>query len=377
MKRARSDIGAAERRVAQLNAQAAGLRNELARLGRELAREQHGLEPARTSQLVEANEHLVLALLHERALAQTAGKTLNDLSSAGQRDEPAALLQRSPPHPADARSSLDSPGLAGSTALETDPHLQDLREANERLLISATDAQAREARADEAHRRQVKLQAVVVHELRNPLVPIRMAAELLKRAPNDDQMIAKLPGMIERQVSHMVRLIDDLLDSSRVNTGKFRLDYANVALNEVIATAVEIGKTAMDSRRQSLHVSVPASLPTIYGDAARLTQILSNLLDNASKYTPEGGDVALTVDWSNGSVAITVSDNGIGIAAEMLPKIFDLFVQDITGLVRHNSGLGIGLAVVRELVNAHGGSVSVESAGRNHGSKFVVTLPVS
>jgi signal transduction histidine kinase len=281
---------------------------------------------------------------------------------------------------ADAKSRIRSarwaPNLIESTPGESDLLLQDLREANERLLISATDAQERESNADEAHRRQVKLQAVVVHELRNPLTPIRMAAEMLKRVQGDDQMIANLPGMIERQVSLMVRLIDDLLDSSRVNTGKFRLDYASVALNQVIATAVEIARAAIDSRRQTLRVSVAEPLPVFYGDAARLTQILGNLLDNASKYTPEGGDVALTVDCSNGSVEIVVSDNGIGIGVGMLSKVFDLFVQDNTGLVRHNSGLGIGLAVVRELVNAHGGTVTVESAGRNHGCKFVVMLPV-
>jgi signal transduction histidine kinase len=182
--------------------------------------------------------------------------------------------------------------------------------------------------------------------------------------------------MIERQVSHMGRLIDDLMDSSRIGTGKFRLDYAGVALNEVIATAIEITTMAIDSRRQTLHLSMPATLPTGYGDSARLIQIFSNVLDNASKYTAEAGEITVTVEHRDGALVTTIADNGIGIAAEMLPKIFDLFVQDTTALIRHNSGLGIGLAVVKELVHAHGGTVSVESEGRNKGSTFVVTLPL-
>jgi len=522
----RQNIEAAEKIVTQLSEQAMHLRAELTRLGQELAREQHSSKAVLAAHVVEANEHLVLTLLHARSMAQSTEKSLSELFNANQRDELTGLANRmlmrewlqmaiagaavrnsmlavlciglddfksindSLGHrvgelvlqvaaqrlqevvrrtdavsrngaeeflllltdvsdAANAKAiahqigaALIAPGQVGEHLLHLSasiglavypqdgkdatllidradaamyrakrmgagrvvshgdavfvdpvapqpaagsarplrrpplPNLADLREANERLVISATQAGERELHASEAHRRQVKLQAVVVHELRNPLVPIRMAAQLLKHAPNDERMISKLPDMIERQVSHMGRLIDDLMDSSRIGTGKFRLDYAGVALNEVIATAIEITTMAIDSRRQTLHLSMPATLPTGYGDSARLIQIFSNVLDNASKYTAEAGEITVTVEHRDGALVTTIADNGIGIAAEMLPKIFDLFVQDTTALIRHNSGLGIGLAVVKELVHAHGGTVSVESEGRNHGSTFVVTLPL-
>jgi len=254
--------------------------------------------------------------------------------------------------------------------------LADLREANERLLISAIDAKARESNLSEAHSRQVKLQAVVAHELRNPLTPIRMAAEMLKLAPEDAGIIAKLPDMIERQVNHMGRLIDDLLDSSRVSAGKFRLDFADVALDQVLAGAIEVTTMAIHSRRQTLNLSIPETLPRLHGDRSRLIQVFSNLLDNASKYTQEAGVITVSVENGDGAEVITIADNGIGIVAEMLPTVFDLFAQDTTALIRDNDGLGIGLAVVKELVHAHGGTVYVESKGRNRGSKFVVTLPL-
>jgi signal transduction histidine kinase len=257
-----------------------------------------------------------------------------------------------------------------------DRHRDDLREANEQLLIAALSAQEREAQAERAHSRQIKLQAMVVHELRNPLAPIRIAAELLTRVHKGEPLLADLQVMIERQVVHMTRLIDDLLDGSRVSAGMFRLERSTVDMNDILMLAVEACRPALDARSQQLTMQVSADLPRIDGDPVRLTQIFSNLLDNASKYTPEGGQITLCAQVLDHALVIIVSDNGIGITAEVLPTIFDLFVQDTQALVRRNTGLGIGLAVVRELVEAHAGTVIARSAGRNLGSEFVVTLPL-
>ena len=256
-------------------------------------------------------------------------------------------------------------------------HARDLREANEHLMIAALAAQEREAQAEELHSRQLKFQAMVVHELRNPLAPIRIAAELLNRVHKDEPVLADLQAVIERQMVHMTRLIDDLLDGSRVSAGAFRLERSTIDMNGILIVAVETCRPLIDSRSQHVTMQMPPDLPRIDGDPVRLTQIFSNLLDNASKYTPEGGQIALSAEVLDHTVAITVSDNGIGIAAEVLPTIFDLFVQDRQALVRRNSGLGIGLAVVRDLVTAHGGTVVARSAGRSLGSEFVVTLPLT
>ena len=258
-----------------------------------------------------------------------------------------------------------------------DSRLRDLREANEQLVIAALTAQELEAHAAEAHRRQIKFLAMVAHELRNPLTPIRTVADVLKHGLPDAAMLARLQVIIEGQVTHMSRLIDDLLDGSRVSTGKFRLDRSTVDVTGALRQAIETCRPEMEMRRQRLLAPLPMGPLNVQGDPVRLAQIFSNLLDNASKYTPEGGEIALAVEVINHALVITVSDNGIGITAETLPYIFDLFVQDNSALSRHNGGLGIGLAVVRELVEAHDGTVAVWSPGRNLGSKFIVTLPMA
>jgi diguanylate cyclase len=229
----------------------------------------------------------------------------------------------------------------------------------------------------EAHRRQIKFLAMVAHELRNPLTPIRTVADVLKHGRPDEAMLAKLQAIIEGQVAHMSRLIDDLLDGSRVSTGKFRLNRSTIDITGALRQAIETCRPEMDMRRQRLLAPLPMGPLNVQGDPVRLAQVFSNLLDNASKYTPEGGEIALGVEVINRALVITVSDNGIGITAETLPYIFDLFVQDNSALSRHNGGLGIGLAVVRDLVEAHDGTVEVWSSGRNLGSKFIVTLPIA
>lgn len=254
--------------------------------------------------------------------------------------------------------------------------IQELREANEHLVVATLTALEQESHSEEAYRRQIKFLATVAHELRNPLTPIRTVAEMLKHASPDDALRARLHVIIEDQVAHMSKLVDDLLDGSRVSTGKFRLECETVDLARILRSSIDTFLPAMHTRQQRFQSQLPAGPLYIRGDPVRLAQIFSNLLDNAVKYTPERGEIALNVQTRDRTVAIAVSDSGIGIAAETLPTIFDLFVQDARALARSNGGLGIGLAVVRELVDAHGGSVFGRSPGKSCGSEFVVELPL-
>jgi diguanylate cyclase (GGDEF)-like protein len=254
--------------------------------------------------------------------------------------------------------------------------LEDLREANERLVIAALTAQELKALAEDAHARQIKFMAMAAHELRNPLTPIRMAAGLLNLSGTDEARMARLQGIIEAQVSHMARLVDDLLDGSRISTGKLRLESVTVELAAILTLATQTCQPAMQARRQHFDVNLPATPVFAQADPVRLAQVFSNLLDNASKYTPAGGHITLSLTAQDNQAIITVADNGIGITDEALPHIFDLFVQEANALTLHSGGLGIGLAVVRELVEAHGGSVVVRSHGRHKGSAFVVSLPL-
>lgn len=251
-----------------------------------------------------------------------------------------------------------------------------LQEANAHLVISALHAQAQEGEAREAHARQLKSMVMVAHELRNPLAPIRVAAGMLDRARDDLAQFTWLQQIIEGQVTHIARLVDDLLDGSRVSTGKLHLEREQVDLRRVLETAVHTCRPAMETRHQQLLVDLPPDAMPLHGDRTRLVQVFTNLLDNASKYTPEGGRITLATVQSNDAVTVSVSDNGIGISDDALPHVFDLFVQDSRAVALRKGGLGIGLAVVRELVEAHGGTVVGTSGGKDMGSTFAVTLPI-
>jgi signal transduction histidine kinase len=252
------------------------------------------------------------------------------------------------------------------------PHTQ-LQEANEQLVLAALTAQELQSAAEHAHRQQTQFLAVLAHELRSPLAPIRTAAALLGRLP-----VAELPqiqAVIERQVTHLSRLVGDLLDVSRVVTGKLRLDLGSIDLAGSIDQAVEACRPVINVRRQHLVIQLPLDPLPVRGDPFRLAQVVTNLLDNASKYTPNGGEIALSVEAIDEVVVMTVSDSGIGIAAEALCHVFEPFVQHPHAIGFNGAGLGIGLTVVRELVEGHGGSVVARSAGIGRGSQFVVTLP--
>ncbi|GAB3784971.1 hypothetical protein GCM10028797_14750 [Dyella agri] len=255
---------------------------------------------------------------------------------------------------------------------------QDLREVNAQLVLAALKAQGSAADATEAHRQQLKHMAIVAHELRNPLTPLRIAAGLLiNRNSTGEIPVERLQVIINDQVTYMTRLIDDLLDASRLSTGRMRIERSDVDLGSVLNQVAASCRPGMALRQQHFSLGVRSEPIHMLGDPVRLAQIFSNLLDNACKYTPEKGEIALELVLLDTCAVITVRDNGIGISAEALPTIFDLFVQDARALPHSSGGLGVGLSVVRDLVRAHGGSVVAHSAGRGRGSDFVVTLPLS
>lgn len=252
-----------------------------------------------------------------------------------------------------------------------------LQEANTQLVLAALNAQQLQAAAENAQRRHTDFLGVLAHELRNPLTPMRNAAAILERIPGDSPHLAVVQSVIKKQVGNMSRLIGDLLDVSRVNTGKLRLEFQKVEMLDLIDEVVSACRPAMDTRLQQFHVQLPPRPLHLNGDPLRLTQVLTNLLDNASKYTPEGGTIRLTAVASADRLVLTVSDSGIGITPEALPNIFEPFVQDAHATVFNNDGLGIGLTVVRELVHAHGGQIVASSAGKTLGSQFCVTLALT
>jgi signal transduction histidine kinase len=196
----------------------------------------------------------------------------------------------------------------------------------------------------------------------------------LKRTDDPDVQWAR--DVVERQVQQLTRLVDDLLDVARFNQGKINLQMAPVDLAVVAARAVEVSRPLIDAHKHSLEVVLPAQAVRVQGDATRLAQVLSNLLNNAAKYTEVGGRIDLTVEASGGEAVLRVHDTGVGIAADMLPHIFEMFTQVQSSVSRSQGGLGIGLTLVRKLVEMHGGRVDAQSEGHGHGSEFVVRLPL-
>jgi diguanylate cyclase (GGDEF)-like protein len=250
-----------------------------------------------------------------------------------------------------------------------------LQEANEHLLLAALGAQELQSAAERAQGDQTAFLAVVAHELRNPLTPIRSAAALMTRVGPAE--LPRLQAVIERQVEHVARLVGDLLDISRFHAGKLRLQRRLVDLCTLVPDALDSCRPAMDARAQVLRVDMEGAGLRVDGDPVRLVQVLCNLLDNASKYTPDKGAIELSLLRSGTDAVLTVADNGIGIRAGVLPDVFHPFVQDSHATDFHSAGLGIGLTVVRELVEAHGGTVAAYSDGAGLGSRFVVTLPLA
>jgi signal transduction histidine kinase/CheY-like chemotaxis protein len=228
-----------------------------------------------------------------------------------------------------------------------------------------------------ADRRKDEFLATLAHELRNPLAPIRNGLEIMRLVGDDPKALSEARSLMERQVSHMVRLIDDLMDVSRITRDKLELRKERVDLSAVIQAAVDTSRPLIEASGHSLSVTLPDRPIAVDADATRLAQVFSNLLNNAAKYTQAGGLIALIAEIQGGVVVVTVRDNGVGIPAEMLPQIFDMFTQVDRTLERSQGGLGIGLTLVRRLVEMHRGSVEARSRGEGLGSEFLVRLPTA
>ena len=227
-----------------------------------------------------------------------------------------------------------------------------------------------------ADRRKDEFLATLAHELRNPLAPIRTGLDILRIRSGDAQATQRATDIMERQLRQMVRLVDDLLDVSRINTGKFAIKMGRVELKAVVNDALEVVRSYIELHGHELVIDLPDRPVFLHGDATRLAQILSNLLNNAAKYTNRGGRVSLAARVEDRNLIINVADNGIGIAPDMLNHVFEMFVQVDSTLERTNAGLGVGLSLARRLVELHGGSIEAHSAGIGRGSEFVVRLPI-
>jgi PAS domain S-box-containing protein len=244
------------------------------------------------------------------------------------------------------------------------------------LFSDVTERRRAEAALKEADRCKNEFLAMLSHELRNPLAPIRAAVQAMRKLDMADPKQHWARDVVDRQVNQLTRLVDDLLDVSRIVQGKLTLKSAPLDLVAVIEQAVETARPVMEGRRHTFIVSVPQSSIRLEGDAVRLVQVFSNLLDNAAKYTPEGGSVWLTVTLAGGEAAVSVRDTGEGIAAVLLPYLFDIFTQAERSLDRSQGGLGLGLTIVQKIVEMHGGRIEAKSEGLGKGSEFIVRLPI-
>ncbi len=228
----------------------------------------------------------------------------------------------------------------------------------------------------QADRRKDEFLATLAHELRNPLAPMTTALALLRREKSSPEVREKSMAILQRQLAHMVRLIDDLLDVSRVSTGKLSLRIERLELVELVRASVELFQGTAADKGLTLDFEEPGFTLAMTGDVARLSQVFSNLLSNACRYTPIGGHIAVSVRRTREVVEVAVQDTGLGVEPAMQSRIFELFEQGDKSLERGSAGLGIGLTLARQLVQLHGGEISVQSEGRNKGSRFIVRLPI-
>jgi two-component system CheB/CheR fusion protein len=280
-------------------------------------------------------------------------------------------------------------GRARTLVLNTQAIARAERPALVLLAVSdVTDARQAEAlRIDAAtlrlvDKRKDEFLGILAHELRNPLAPMRFALDIMRRADGNIDQMTRARQVLDRQVTHMVRIVDDLLDVSRITQGKVDLRNERLDLASLVTAAVELCRPGVAASRHTLSVSLPDETVTLEGDAVRLTQVLVNLLNNAIKFTPPGGHIWLiaeTIGEDNqdpNQLRIRIRDTGVGIPRDMLPKIFDMFMQGDVSLERSRAGLGVGLTLVRSLVALHGGTVDVHSDGEGSGSEFAVSLPL-
>jgi signal transduction histidine kinase/ActR/RegA family two-component response regulator len=277
----------------------------------------------------------------------------------------------------------------GGSDAYTDDHLQLLSIAAGQIAAYLTACRLREqeaqivseheaarAAAEAETRAKDEFLAMLGHELRNPLMPIGIAMQTIRGVAERDPAVQEAREVVERQVKHLAHLLDDLLDVSRLTRGKIELRKETVALQTIVAEAIETTRGFIDDRAHVVSVSLPDDPLWLEADPTRITQVAGNLLENAAKYTPRGGEISVTGYRERGDVVLSVHDNGIGIAPEMLLRVFDLFAQAEQSPVRAEGGLGIGLTLARRLIELHGGRIVGQSAGPGRGSAFVVRLPV-
>lgn len=227
-----------------------------------------------------------------------------------------------------------------------------------------------------ADKRKDEFLAILAHELRNPLAALQGGLNMLLRRPDGPKAV-RIGGLMEGQMSHLVRLVDDLLDVSRITQGKIELRNAEFDLREALLAAIEMAKPAVEAKRHDMSVHMPEHAVDIVADQVRLTQCIANLLNNAAKYTPDGGSIALSLADLGETVCITVTDDGLGLSPEAASSIFRLFAQVDAHLQHAHGGLGIGLSLVKQLVELHGGTVSAASDGPGKGATFTITLPAT
>jgi len=247
------------------------------------------------------------------------------------------------------------------------------------LQVEIAERRQAEARLEEASRRKDEFLAMLAHELRNPLAPIRNAVELIRLAAPEDPKVRWAADVTDRQVRQLTRLVDELLDVARISQGKVVLQTQCLDLVTLVSQCIDSQRDLLAKRHQSLELALPNTPLNLNGDATRLAQVVNNLLSNAIKYTPEGGAIAVTVSHDDGRdgefAVLEVADNGIGIDADLLPHVFELFEQGKRALDRTQGGLGVGLTLVQRLVQLHGGDIVASSPGAGQGSMFRVTLP--
>ncbi|WP_308925232.1 ATP-binding protein [Janthinobacterium sp. J1-1] len=307
----------------------------------------------------------------EEALHAGAWQVLNDYAQQQPdwSDLPILLLTRSGQDSLPLRQAIST--LGNLTLLERPVHALTLITSAHAM----QRARARQYQVRESARRKDEFIATLGHELRNPLAPIRTSAALLNRLYPGSEQIGKVRDVIERQVTQLMRLVDDLLDVARITSGKVALQRQDVLLEQVIGHVVELCQEPASARQIALTVDLPPHPVLLHADHARLVQIFANIVSNAIKFTPPGGRIHIGAQMADEQLQVSVEDNGIGLDAEAIPRIFSMFEQSRTVSGQLASGLGIGLSLSRQFAEMHGGSVQAYSAGAGQGSRFVVTLP--
>jgi signal transduction histidine kinase/ActR/RegA family two-component response regulator len=311
----------------------------------------------------------VLLLTRYGADSPTVAKALQILGNV-------TLLER-PVRPATLISAVRTALKARDRQYQVRAYLAKQERSNAALEESIRERDRIEEALREADRRKDEFLATLAHELRNPLAPIRNSLHILRLSSSNDPATNQVCEMMERQVGHMVRLVDDLMEVSRITRGKVELRMEPVELAAIVRSAVEASRPLIEASRHQLAISLPTEPLIIHGDLIRLSQVVANLLNNAAKYTNDGGQIWLKARQEDDSVLISVRDTGIGIPVEMLPQIFKMFTQVDRSKRQAQGGLGIGLTLVRTLVEMHGGQVEAQSLGLDQGSEFIVRLPLS